>query len=104
MKTQKIALIGGPSSGKTTLINALKSDGYYCMEEISRQITLEAQEKGIDQLFLEDPLLFSQHLLLGRQKQFIEADSINQDLVFFDRGLPDVVAYLDYLGSSYPRY
>ena len=102
MKTQKIALIGGPSSGKTTLIDALKSDGYYCMEEISRQITIDAQEKGIDQLFLEDPLLFSQHLLLGRQTQFNEADSINQDIVFFDRGLPDVVAYLDYLGSSYP--
>ena len=102
MKTQKIVLIGGPSSGKTTLINALKSDGYYCMEEISRQITIDSQEKGIDQLFLEDPLLFSQHLLLGRQTQFNEADSINQDIVFFDRGLPDVVAYLDYLGNSYP--
>ena len=103
MNTQKIALIGGPGTGKTTLINALKTKGYNCMEEISRQITLDAQEKGIEQLFLEDPLLFSQHLLLGRQKQFIEADSINQDLVFFDRGLPDVVAYLDYLGSSYPE-
>ena len=103
MKTQKIALIGGPSSGKTTLINALKSDGYYCMEEISRQITLDAQEKGIDQLFLEDPLLFSEKLLLGRRNQFTEAESINQDLVFFDRGLPDVIAYLDYLGNSYPK-
>jgi len=62
LKTQKIALIGGPSTGKTTLINALKSKGYYCMEEISREITLDAQEKGIEQLFLEDPLLFSQQL------------------------------------------
>jgi|TARA_B110000971_G_scaffold94880_1_gene97589 predicted ATPase len=103
LKTQKIALIGGPSTGKTTLIKALKSKGYYCMEEISRQITLDAQEKGIDQLFLEDPLLFSKQLLLGRQTQFLEADSINDKLVFFDRGLPDVVAYLDYLNSSYPE-
>ena len=103
MKTKKIALIGGPSSGKTTLINALKSDGYYCMEEISRQITLDAQEKGIDQLFLKDPILFSEELLLGRQNQFTEADTMNQDLVFFDRGLPDIVAYLDYLGNSYPE-
>lgn len=64
MKTRKIALIGGPSTGKTTLINALRSDGYYCMEEISRQVTIDAQKKGIDQLFLEDPLLFSQHVLI----------------------------------------
>ena len=35
-----------------------------CMEEISRQVTLEAQEKGIEQLFLEDPLMFSEQLLI----------------------------------------
>ena len=55
MNTQKIALIGGPGTGKTTLITALKAKGYHCMDEISRQITLEAQEQGIEQLFLEDP-------------------------------------------------
>ena len=103
MNTQKIALIGGPGTGKTTLINALKTKGYFCMEEISRQITLEAQEKGIEQLFLEDPLLFSEQLLLGRQQQFLDADKLSDKFVFFDRGLPDVVAYLDYLKSSYPE-
>ena len=101
MKTQKIAIIGGPGTGKTTLINALRTKGYSCMEEISRQITLDAQEKGIEQLFLEDPLMFSEHLLLGRQKQFLAADSLQEEVVFFDRGLPDVVAYLDYLKCSY---
>jgi predicted ATPase len=102
LKTQKIAIIGGPGTGKTTLINALRTKGYSCMEEISRQITLDAQEKGIEQLFLEDPLMFSEHLLLGRQKQFLAADSLQEEVVFFDRGLPDVVAYLDYLKCSYP--
>ncbi|MBT7850123.1 MAG: ATP-binding protein [Flavobacteriaceae bacterium] len=103
MKTQKIVLIGGPGTGKTTLINALKIKGYNCMEEISRQVTLKAQEKGIEQLFLEDPLLFSEHLLLGRQKQFLEANALEGGFVFFDRGIPDVVAYLDYLKTSYPN-
>ena len=103
MNTQKIALIGGPGTGKTSLINALKAKGYPCMDEISRQITLEAQKKGIEQLFLEDPLLFSKQLLLGRQKQFLSAENLSNGFVFFDRGLPDVVAYLDYLDSPYPK-
>ncbi len=54
-----IVIAGGPSSGKTTLINALKEKGHICYPEISRAIIKKAQEQGIDQLFLENPLLFS---------------------------------------------
>jgi predicted ATPase len=100
---KKIALIGGPATGKTTLINALKAQGYYCMEEISRQVTLEAQKNGIEQLFLEDPIWFSKQLLDGRKKQFLDAQNSNEPIVFFDRGLPDIVAYLDYINSDYDQ-
>lgn len=103
MNTKKIALIGGPGTGKTTLIESLKQRGFCCMEEISRQVTLEAQDQGIDQLFLEDPLLFSQKLLEGRQRQFETANSSTEPYVFFDRGLPDVLAYMDYLNTPYPE-
>lgn len=43
---KKIALIGGPATGKTTLIDALKAKGFSCMDEISRQIIIEAQKKA----------------------------------------------------------
>ena len=100
-KAKKIAIIGSPASGKTSIIDKLKNKGHVCMEEISREITLKAQNKGIDQLFLKDPDLFSKQLLEARKKQFIEADTADSPLVFFDRGLPDVVAYLDYIDSDY---
>ena len=100
---KKIALIGGPATGKTTLINALKAQGYYCMEEISRQVTLEAQKNGIEQLFLEYPIWFSKQLLGGRKKQFLDAQNSHEPIVFFDRGLPDIVAYLDYINSDYDQ-
>ena len=96
---KKIALIGGPATGKTTLIDALKAKGFSCMDEISRQITIEAQKKGVKQLFLEDPIWFSKHLLEARKNQFLVSQNFNEPLVFFDRGLPDVVAYLDYIKS-----
>ena len=98
---KKIALIGGPATGKTTLIDALKAKGFSCMDEISRQITIEAQKKGVKQLFLEDPIWFSKQLLEARKNQFLASQNFNEPLVFFDRGLPDVVAYLDYIKSDF---
>lgn len=97
-----IVIIGGPGTGKSTLINQLVKHGYCCYPEISRQVTVEAQKMGIDQLFLEDPLLFSQKLLEGRIKQFNDAKKENHPVVFIDRGIPDVVAYLNYIGDEYP--
>ncbi len=102
MKTKRIVITGGPGSGKTTLVNELEAKGFACLHEISRQIILEAQQQGIDQLFLEDPLLFSRKLMEGRLAQFKEAASRKEEILFYDRGLPDVTAYLDYLGTSYP--
>ena len=99
---QKIVLIGGPGTGKTTVLNELKKRGFSCMEEISRAVTLKAQEEGIDQLFLSQPLLFSEKLLEGRIQQFINAQESNEKLVFFDRGLPDVHAYMNFFKTEYP--
>ncbi|MDO5968226.1 ATP-binding protein [Flavivirga aquimarina] len=103
MDTKKIVITGGPGTGKSTLINELISRGYTCLEEISRQVTLDAKTQGIDQLFLTNPLLFSELLLKGRQKQFLDAEMLSSEIIFFDRGIPDVLAYMDYIGDSYPQ-
>lgn len=102
-KPLKIVLIGGPSTGKTTVLNGLKNLNYHCFEEISREVTAHAQKNGITQLFLKNPLLFSNLLLEGREKQFVEATKISKQLVFFDRGIPDVKAYLDFFKTDYPK-
>lgn len=99
-----IVIIGGPGTGKTTLIEALAAKGYRCYPEISRSVTLEARKNGIEQLFLENPLLFSELLLEGRKKQFLDACDDPAETVFIDRGLPDVLAYMHYIGDSYPAH
>ncbi len=101
---KKIVIIGEPGSGKTALISFLKKEGHQCIPEISREITLEAQRQGIEQLFLENPLLFSEKLLEGRLKQFRDTKDLEKTLFFFDRGLPDITAYLDYSNTVYPNY
>jgi predicted ATPase len=104
MNKEIVVLIGGPSSGKTTLINKLKEHGHVCYPEVSREVIKEAQEKGIEQLFLEQPLLFSELLLEGRKKQFFSAKNEEANIVFLDRGIPDVLAYMHYIGDSYPAF
>ncbi|MDT0554540.1 ATP-binding protein [Patiriisocius hiemis] len=102
MKTKRIVLIGGPSSGKTTLIESLDKQGYFCMPEISREVIKQAQAEGIEQLFLEDPVLFSSKLLDGRLAQHKAAKESTETIIFYDRGLPDVTAYMKYIAVSYP--
>lgn len=46
--------------------------------------------------------MFSELLLEGRIKQYQEAEEHIHDLVFIDRGIPDVVAYMNYFGNKYP--
>lgn len=99
---QKIVITGGPSTGKTTVINELIKREFICIPEISRQVTLKAREEGTEWLFLKDPLLFSKLLLEGREKQYLETKNISKGLIFFDRGIPDVHAYMNYLGVNYP--
>ena len=38
----------------------------------------------------------------ARHRQFLDAENSSKNLVFFDRGMPDVLAYMDFIGDSYP--
>lgn len=104
MQKDIIVIIGGPGTGKTTIIDGLLERGNCCLPEISREITLEAKKQGIEQLFLENPLLFSELLLEGRKKQYHQAVSEKNPVVFIDRGIPDVLAYMHYIGDAYPAF
>lgn len=72
------------------------------MHEISREVTRKAQEEGIEQLFLINPILFSEKLLEGRLAQFEAAEECSAETLFYDRGMPDVTAYMDFVQTHYP--
>ncbi|MDO9034054.1 MAG: AAA family ATPase, partial [Methanoregula sp.] len=39
----------------------------------------------------------------GRVNQYLEAETKNSSIVFFDRGIPDVHAYMNYISIDYPK-
>lgn len=110
LRVKKIAITGGPSTGKTALIEQLQKKGYPCFHEIIREMTLEAKRElhnkavGSNPLtFVKDPFAFNKKILDGRTQQFLEADTFSEPVVFFDRGIPDVLAYMDFFKQDYPQ-
>ena len=100
----RIVITGAPGTGKTSLINVLKIKGYKCYDEYSRKIIEEGKKIGIKNFFLEKPKLFSYKIIKGREKQYKESLSVKKsigNLIFFDRGIYDVYAYLHSLNKSY---
>lgn len=101
---KKIVITGGPGSGKTSVINELKKQNYHCFDEVSRGYIMLGKENGIENYFKEDPLNFSKFLWQGRQNQYRESEDVEinskNNWLFFDRGLPDVIAYLNFTKQS----
>ncbi|WP_339916446.1 ATP-binding protein [Yeosuana marina] len=108
MDSKKIVITGGPGTGKTSIINELKHQNFYCFEEIIRTLTLEATKDSDSSThvsnpiaFVNDPLDFNTRLLQGRLTQYKQAALVDDPIVFFDRGIPDVLAYMEYFNQPY---
>lgn len=108
MISKKIVITGGPGTGKTSIIKALESEGFYCFHEIIRSLTLEAKKDIKDSslasnplAFVEDPNVFNTMLLNGRSEQYVEAKTRKEKILFFDRGVPDILAYMAYFKQEY---
>ena len=90
---KRIVITGGPGTGKTLIINSLKKKGFYCFDEVSREIILQQNIKKGDATPWNNILEFSKMLLFKRKEQF---KNITENLSFYDRGIPDIIAYLNY--------
>lgn len=110
MNPKRIVITGGPGTGKTSVIKALETMGFYSFHEIIRSMTLAAKKQGNEEdfttnplAFVSDPYLFNQKLLQGRVAQFQSASSLKDPVVFYDRGIPDVLAYMNYFKQEFDK-
>ena len=86
-------LTGGPGSGKSTLIHALKQAGFSTSIEAGRAIIQDQVNIGGTALPWNDRALFAELMLSWEMRSFRIAEQ-QTGPVFFDRGGPDVVGYL----------
>lgn len=96
-------LTGGPGSGKSTLIEALRQAGYARSIEAGRSIIRDQVATDGRALPWSDPLAFAELMLSWEIRSYRTAQDCSGP-VFFDRGLPDVVGYLRLLGLPVPEH
>lgn len=88
-----IVISGGPGSGKTTLLNALKTQGFNCSDEISRQLIQEQVILETENLPWKNLSSFAELALARMVDEYKKSLSVT-GFTFFDRAIPDIVAYL----------
>lgn len=94
---------GGPGSGKTSVIEALRARGYACVAEVGRQIIQEQVAIGGDALHTADAVKYRE-LMLSRSIYTYNQVQEREAPVFFDRGIPELVGYGDLIGAETPAY
>jgi predicted ATPase len=96
-------LTGGPGSGKSTLIEALARAGYAGSVEAGRAIIQDQVAIDGPALPWRDPSAFAELMLCWEMRSYHMAKD-QAGLVFFDRGVPDVVGYLRLLRLPVPEH
>ena len=96
-------LTGGPGSGKTTLVEALRAAGYPASVEAGRGIIQDHMAISGPALPWNDPALFAELMLSWEMRSHAIAME-ETGPVFFDRGVPDVIGYLRLTGLPVPAH
>ncbi len=92
--TNWYVITGGPSSGKSKLMDALAFEGFAVRPEAARILIDEQMSQGqVLSQIREDEHTFQ--LLVLQMKIDVEAAANPNELIFWERGIPDSIAYLE---------
>jgi predicted ATPase len=96
----RYVITGGPGSGKSTLLGKLSALGHQCFEEISRVVIQEQHQIGGDKVPWRNLSEFAEICFERMSAQLYKCKP--EGKCFFDRGLPDIIAYVRRGGLAVP--
>lgn len=99
LMVKMIIITGGPGSGKSSLIAQLSKMGFATVAEASRILIKQESKKPDGMLPWRDMAGFARLCQQSMLEDFIR-NTGKESLVFFDRALPDIVAYLQLWGLT----
>jgi predicted ATPase len=100
---ERFVVTGGPGAGKSTLLDHLRRQGFACAPEGARAIIREQAAISGRALPWLDPDLFAETMLCWDIRSYRQATGESRP-VFFDRGIVDVVGYLQLAGRPIPPH
>ena len=102
IKTNWQVITGGPSTGKTTVINLLTKRGYKTTIEHARHYidTMKVEGRTVEEI-RANKRKFQLGVLDMQIEQ--EAELSPSDTVFLDRAIPDAMAYYRFLKLEYDK-
>mgnify|MGYP001090906004 CR=1 FL=1 len=96
-------ITGGPGCGKTSLLGALESDGFFVVPEDARQIIKDQMAIGGVALPWKDKAEYAQLMFLKSVETYRHIANRDQAAVYlFDRGILDSICYMNMEGIAMP--
>jgi predicted ATPase len=89
-------ITGGPGAGKTSVLDVLQQQGNHVMPEVARDIIREQMAIDGPALPWRDTFLYKR--IMG-EKTIQAFHAAPETICFFDRGIPDVIAYGKLIGA-----
>jgi predicted ATPase len=96
-------ITGGPGTGKSSLLAGIQRQGYLTTPEAGRGIIQDQVAIAGHGLPWDDRKLFAELMLCWDMRSYRVAEH-NSGIVFFDRGVIDVLGYLRLSGLPVPEY
>ncbi|MCF2501901.1 AAA family ATPase [Dyadobacter sp. CY107] len=93
---RRIIISGGPGGGKSSLLEALRKAGFPCIQEVSRELIRGQVAANSQCVPWKNLACFAKSCLDKMIADYHVAS--DRSMTFFDRGIPDIIAYLRFGG------